>query len=707
MCFGSLNNEYIVFYEMTELHKRSIGERRLRRYAKAEADKIFAHILEDDEDILNVITADSVINSHETQDISQDSINNISESAHSNENLQLSRQINDDNNSEYVCMRHDLLASIESDSNSSDEDEEDNDEDNQVNFRQWLREWNLKHNITVEACRELLAKLKPYHPDLPLDPRTLNKTPRVTSIVEFGNGSYVHIGLIPGLERRLQNCGLKNFGTNKIGLDVNIDGINMTKSCVTDVWPILCRSLDLIDDRPFVVGIFVGSGKPDNVNKYLQDFILEVLKLKSDGLVLNGVMHEVYIRCFICDAPARQYLKCIVGHGAYHACERCTQSGEYEFHRMCYSTETHTPRSDKDFVNQSDPEHHTGISPLLILPVRMVTQFVLDPFHLVLEGVTKRFMTFILKGTKSGMRLTAMKIAEIAERMKNLRAHIPSEFARKPRKMGLNELGKWKGTEWRLFLFYVGCIVLNDILPPTLYNLFLMLQCAMIILSTPRFSKNESYIHFAQDVINNFVKICAHRGVFDKKFVVYNVHNLLHLCDDVKNFGVLTDYSAFPFESYLGQLKKLLRAPSNPLQQLTRRLAERDYLYEYSQKSSEFTPGRQVLGKDEYKILSSSSFTLSTVHKRDRYFLYEESIATAKSIQKLPNGNIVIIANVCDIKENYFTYPCESIKLGIYNLGEMSWNRRNVIVPIEAVKTKYTVLPCNTNMIAIPMLHSF
>ncbi|XP_024878126.1 uncharacterized protein LOC112458622 [Temnothorax curvispinosus] len=29
----------IVFYEMTEFHKRFIGERRLRRYAKAEAEK--------------------------------------------------------------------------------------------------------------------------------------------------------------------------------------------------------------------------------------------------------------------------------------------------------------------------------------------------------------------------------------------------------------------------------------------------------------------------------------------------------------------------------------------------------------------------------------------------------------------------------------------------------------------------------------------
>lgn len=198
--------------------------------------------------------------------------------------------------------------------------------------------------------------------------------------------------------------------------------------------------------------------------------------MKSDGLILNGVMHEVYIRCFICDAPARQYLKRIVGHNSYHACERCTQSGKYVFNRMCYSTENHTSRSDEDFVNQSDPEHHIGISPLLILPLRMITQFVLDPFYLVLEGVTKRFMKFVLKGTKSGMRLTATEIAEIAERMKNLRVHIPSEFARKPRKMGLNELGKWKGTEWRLFLLYVGCIVLKDILPAILYNLFLMLQ---------------------------------------------------------------------------------------------------------------------------------------------------------------------------------------------------------------------------------------
>lgn len=67
---------------MTDLHnKRSVGERRLRRYAKAEAEKVFAHISEDDK--VEAITADcSIINcSHENQDLSQDSINNINESA--------------------------------------------------------------------------------------------------------------------------------------------------------------------------------------------------------------------------------------------------------------------------------------------------------------------------------------------------------------------------------------------------------------------------------------------------------------------------------------------------------------------------------------------------------------------------------------------------------------------------------------------------
>jgi len=37
--------------------------------------------------------------------------------------------------------------------------------------------------------------------------------------------------------------------------------------------------------------------------------------------------------------------------------------------------------------------------------------------------------------------------------------------------------------------------------------------------------------------------------------MVHNIHNLLHLCNDVRKFGHW-NFSNFAFENYLGQLKK-------------------------------------------------------------------------------------------------------------------------------------------------------
>ena len=56
--------------------------------------------------------------------------------------------------------------------------------------------------------------------------------------------------------------------------------------------------------------------------------------------------------------------------------------------------------------------------------------------------------------------------------------------------------------------------------------------------------------------------------------LVYNIHNLVHVVDDVEKYGHLDKFSAFRFESYLGFLKRIVRNPANPLPQLIRRLAE-------------------------------------------------------------------------------------------------------------------------------------
>ena len=42
-----------------------------------------------------------------------------------------------------------------------------------------------------------------------------------------------------------------------------------------------------------------------------------------------------------------------------------------------------------------------------------------------------------------------------------------------------------------------------------------------------------------------------------KNFLVYNVHNLIHLHQDVEYFGETLDaYSCFPFENHLQVLKR-------------------------------------------------------------------------------------------------------------------------------------------------------
>lgn len=54
-----------------------------------------------------------------------------------------------------------------------------------------------------------------------------------------------------------------------------------------------------------------------------------------------------------------------------------------------------------------------------------------------------------------------------------------------------------------------------------------------------------------------------------------NMHNLIHLADDVTNMGCsLSSLTAFPFARILGKLKKNIRSGNRPLAQVCRRFCE-------------------------------------------------------------------------------------------------------------------------------------
>jgi len=61
---------------------------------------------------------------------------------------------------------------------------------------------------------------------------------------------------------------------------------------------------------------------------------------------------------------------------------------------------------------------------------------------------------------------------------------------------------------------------------------------------------------FSQTVVRD-----TRSQLYGKIQLVYNVHSLIHLADDAKQHGALDHISSFPFESYLGRLKKPLHRP--------------------------------------------------------------------------------------------------------------------------------------------------
>lgn len=252
--------------------------------------------------------------------------------------------------------------------------------------------------------------------------------------------------------------------------------------------------------------------------------------------------------------------------------------------------------------------------------------------HLLWEGVTKRFLSYLILKAKSRAKLRASDTNKISCLLKEFCNFIPREFARQPR--SLHYVARWKATEYRLFLLYTGVVALKQVLSQELYDLFLLLHVAARIVSCEQLVEKQTYVDFADKLFAAFVEHCAHPTVFGPGFVSYNIHSLLHLCDDVRRYGVIENFSGFPFENYLGVIKRLIRSGAKVLQQIARRLAEMNYLYDFQQiPLTSWLPSGYNSSTNEYNTLSNKNFTLSTNLKDSFFFLKWECCTSEKNSQ--------------------------------------------------------------------------
>ncbi|KAG1925657.1 hypothetical protein F2P79_025384 [Pimephales promelas] len=208
-----------------------------------------------------------------------------------------------------------------------------------------------------------------------------------------------------------------------------------------------------------------------------------------------------------------------------------------------------------------------SVSPFLRLPLDMVNQFPIDYMHQACLGVTKKMITEWMRGNRN-VRMSAGQINEVTQRLLTLRKDIPSCFARKPR--GLEDIDRWKATELRQFAVYTGKIVLKGILADQLYDHFMTFSVALGLLLSPNLAVDHN--DYSSQLMKYFVE--KTKELYGDHFMVYNIHSMIHLSAEAINFGCLDACSAFPFENFLGKLKRLVRSGKKPLIQVAKRLME-------------------------------------------------------------------------------------------------------------------------------------
>ena len=313
-------------------------------------------------------------------------------------------------------------------------------------LREDLSGWAVENKCTRTSVDSLLRLLRDFGIDWPKDSRTLLKTPRTVNFDEKCNGQYIYFGIGNCLKQKLLHKESKSI---KLSLVISIDGLPLFKSSSQQLWPILCNTNDWGID---VICLYCGTKKSEPVEDFLTEFIDELKELLSTGFKLNGKDYKVTLKAITCDAPARSFLKCVVGHTSYHGCERYTIKGDWTQGRITYNYKNlYEARTDEAFSQLYYTDHQKKEGSFIHANVPCVTLFIIDYMHLICLGVMKQILKF-LKNGPAICHLSQVQQSLISNDLIEMKYFIPSDFSRKPR--SLVEFDRWKAAEFRQFLLY-------------------------------------------------------------------------------------------------------------------------------------------------------------------------------------------------------------------------------------------------------------
>lgn len=297
------------------------------------------------------------------------------------------------------------------------------------------------------------------------------------------------------------------------------------------------------------------------------------------------------------------------------------------------------------------------------------------------------------------------KLVEISSELTKCNTTRPSDLHRNIR--NLDVIHHWKGTEFRVFLMYLGIVILKKHVSAEEYDLFKYLFCAVTICSSNVYRK---YLPLARRLFLDFIE--NHISIYGESSITINIHNLSHVVDDVEHLGPLHSISAYEFENSLHHLKLRLKQCNHPLQQIARRISELDSSSKVTTwKPAFFSPKFDhpfVIGHYmAYKQVEfKQNVTISThsANGKDKWFLTHDNIIVAFHFVLKHNENYIIRGSALKNIESFFQKPFDSNHLNIFmSDGELN-DARNF--ELNSIKAKMFCLPYENKWVFIPLLHT-
>lgn len=375
--------------------------------------------------------------------------------------------------------------------------------------------------------------------------------------------------------------------SNKISNDdftftLHYDGIPLFKSSKVTAWPVLLTLNEMKEsfrkENVFVVGLWISKRQPDT-NVYLLSVLEELRDLEKGVLWTDRVSKERKISRFfviLCTADAVARCKCrnMSQFNGKYGCGQCYHPGKVVLKgkghcRVYPPIDDCELRKNDDWVSQSKLAHKCDapvfgihdVNPFMLLSAfYIVDSFVFDAMHTIFLGITRNFISMWLHRSNFKQRWYIGKRRNLLNK-RLLNQLPPSEVQRNPR--SFDEMKFFKASEWMNILLFYSVSIFDGVLDVDYYQHWLLLIELTHLSTQSGITRADiSRIDFlSREFIAGVVTL------YGEEYCSYNVHQLSHVSDCVKNWGPLHVYSCFVYETNLGILKRSIHNGHRPMEQ--------------------------------------------------------------------------------------------------------------------------------------------